>query len=963
MKVTLNKSKSVFSNNVESDFNIDLSTKVRLLPSDSVVKKLSLIEQYNRERDECNNFRLIFAINPICSNVLYNSKTEIVINEGGENKVVCDCKEGFVNKADYAPLATNSVSSITYMDALRNTEYSHPKLGNFTYHCGYDIFNNHMLRNDGYVHVNKIIDSEEIERDVYNTIADYSRNNDGEVIKQDVNIDSSNIDKVGKTKMHLYKMDNIISMRTAFYERCEERDGWWGFINPSNINIANRVVKGDSGDEDDSILTNTLIASKKPCDFIDLYPDRSLYSFIPKYNKFRNRLEKNWDYCITYPFENDYEQINKICAPEKNNHNYSIRVNFIKKYNSNGHEILECSSYFNHNLKINSDINIYYYVEGNDGIQKLGTTVKVENIGDALGENKNKIFTINYMDIASIYKELVNSNQNGFYFKKVNNNHECRYYFRKFKKLKNNDGGELQSDINKIAFGKNIYGDDVAQIIFTDDINISGLLDNNNRPLSEVYLTTIKRNAGHDIWYESGTTADSDKNNENVEFSHCFGKITSGLDFSGMKKEPFNYNIHMMHNLNMDSEVTELFNKSNKIEINDSVDGLIFTPQELNEEGDYIPIEESAITINDSTDIIRTLVMWGDSVFNKPLTIEDDITINNDVFYGDVVEFDDVLCKETTISNIYHRVNTAQRETFDICFKNILEDKIIADDYDIYTSNVEETVSDNFKLKTYYLNNAVEGGLEWNSMTSTVEDVAQSIEGRKGLIYGNIMPEGNYYNPHFKIILRSESPIISESVAKIINYADDNISIVNDKIIVTYPSDFKFKLNEYIAFFNKKSRDTYWGKIEHIDSSKHKITIKAPVEICIYENNLKPDDFKGATRIYNLYWSPDDVPVYANILERRNKFVWRSYLKQSELQTNDPLYNTTFSNGRLYIEKNINFYLRRQDPFGKYGLSIPKFEITEKIYSNPVDDFILKGDKQADFTGLIFSNNNFDNCF
>ena len=103
MKVTLNKSKSVFSNNVESDFNIDLSTKVRLLPSDSVVKKLSLIEQYNIERDECNNFRLIFAINPICSNVLYNSKTEIVINEGGENKVVCDCKECFVNKADYAP--------------------------------------------------------------------------------------------------------------------------------------------------------------------------------------------------------------------------------------------------------------------------------------------------------------------------------------------------------------------------------------------------------------------------------------------------------------------------------------------------------------------------------------------------------------------------------------------------------------------------------------------------------------------------------------------------------------------------------------------------------------------------------------------------------------------------------------------------------------------------------------------
>ena len=32
------------------------------------------------------------------------------------------------------------------------------------------------------------------------------------------------------------------------------------------------------------------------------------------------------------------------------------------------------------------------------------------------------------------------------------------------------------------------------------------------------------------------------------------------------------------------------------------------------------------------------------------------------------------------------------------------------------------------------------------------------------------------------------------------------------------------------------------------------------------------------------------------------------------------------SNGRLYIEKNINFFLRRQDPFGNYGLSKPLFK-------------------------------------
>ena len=61
-----------------------------------------------------------------------------------------------IKKSIHAKNATNSTETITYLDAIRNTEYSHPELGNFTYHCGFDIFNNHMLRNKGYIHVNKL---------------------------------------------------------------------------------------------------------------------------------------------------------------------------------------------------------------------------------------------------------------------------------------------------------------------------------------------------------------------------------------------------------------------------------------------------------------------------------------------------------------------------------------------------------------------------------------------------------------------------------------------------------------------------------------------------------------------------------------------------------------------------------------------------------------------------------------
>ena len=944
MEIFSNKNRSVFSNEVENSLNIDFSTKVRLLPNENLSQNFSLNEQYNKERDNCNNFRLIVSINPVCSNVLFNAKTEIIINEGSSDvKVICDCKDGSQEKKDVAISATNTTSEITYLDAIRNTEYSHPKLGGFTYHCGYDIFNNHMLRNDSYVHINKLGGSSDGKN--YNTLGDFSRNAQGDIIKQDLSLQN---DK-NEIERHLYQFDNVLSMRTAFYERCKEHDGWWGFVNPSYINIPNR--------EDVNILTNTLINNKKSCEFIDLYPDRSLYSFIPKYNKFRNRLEKNWDYCITYPYENDEKKINTICAPNYSAHNFSIRVDFIKKFNTGGNEILECHSYFKHNLKPSDTITLYYYTDNNGVIQKFGKKIIVENVGDGIGMNKDKIFTIKYSDIQSIYNDLDITNQKGFYYKRNSGGEECQYYFRKFKKLKNFDGSELKSDVNKIAFGKNIYGDDVAQIIFTDNINVEGLLDNRGRPISEVFLTVIKRNAGHDIWYEEGTNPDSKKNNEKIEFSHCFGKVTSGLDFSGVKNEPNDYNIHKLHNLEFsdNKEFLSLFNNKEVYDIefhkSDGGVGVHYisgeTPSSI---GNSLTHEEFPT----SDEIFRTFEMWGDSVVYAPKFLEDNITIDNDVFDGDVVEYDLINAKETVISQVYHRVNTAQRETFDKCFRDILQDKITKDDYDTIVMNKK------FEIKTYYLNDAENAESVWGP-TSTIDDVIRVGEGKKALIYGNIMPEGNYYKPHTLIRLKSENSVTSSSPAKLINYGEMGLSLSVSGTVLTfiYPTNYGFYKGDYIAFYNVKNNRTYWNEITNVDTSNRMITIELNEKLIGYTKT----DFIGNTRILYAYWSPNNVPIYASLCPKSRNFVWRTLLSQSELKSSDELYNTTFSNGCLYIEKNINFFLRRQDPFGNYGLSKPLFKKLKKSISNPMDDFIIGGAKQADFSGVIYAINNFDNCY
>ena len=81
-KIYLNKNKSVNSVNEQNFVGIDLSTKSKLLPYNDVSDILNLNDLYIKERNNSRKYRLILTVNPICTNVLYNYRTEVVRKEG-----------------------------------------------------------------------------------------------------------------------------------------------------------------------------------------------------------------------------------------------------------------------------------------------------------------------------------------------------------------------------------------------------------------------------------------------------------------------------------------------------------------------------------------------------------------------------------------------------------------------------------------------------------------------------------------------------------------------------------------------------------------------------------------------------------------------------------------------------------------------------------------------------------------
>jgi hypothetical protein len=114
-------------------------------------------------------------------------------------------------------------------------------------------------------------------------------------------------------------------------------------------------------------------------------------------------------------------------------------------------------------------------------------------------------------------------------------------------------------------------------------------------------------------------------------------------------------------------------------------------------------------------------------------------------------------------------------------------------------------------------------------------------------------------------------------------------------------------------------------------------------------------------RRYFAFWTADSVPLYARFSLNSRKFSWKMLIDPSKLSKNDDLFDTTFTNGRFYIHKNVNFFLKRQDPDGKYGLSVPIY--SETVFNNPMLTYVLNGYNRIDISNFDEIIENMTTCY
>ena len=139
----------------------------------------------------------------------------------------------------------------------------------------------------------------------------------------------------------------------------------------------------------------------------------------------------------------------------------------------------------------------------------------------------------------------------------------------------------------------------------------------------------------------------------------------------------------------------------------------------------------------------------------------------------------------------------------------------------------------------------------------------------------------------------------------------------------------------------------YWGTVSLVetidvtyDENGEEVTKTYPVltidvDECPFDDISVNDEFA---------LTDGTVPQYAIYNPIQQTFIWKDVLLPSETPSNMSTADMPFSNGAFYIHQNLTFFVRRQDPFGDYGLQEDNFDYSgfERYEGETEDEFKLR---------------------
>ena len=365
----------------------------------------------------------------------------------------------------------------------------------------------------------------------------------------------------------IYKdVNNDIVSKTILSSSIFEKNGWVGYFN----------------DELDQTALEFNDNKSALCEFFPFDPGYDRLNFLDS-DGTQNFLIK-----ITYPFRT------KDIVLVKNSANVSLKdgIPIIEKFliKLNGRNYTGFRTAMNHGLTEGDRISLLKFTDNtsNNSLKLNSKFYRVFKLGNETNDNKLRNFVID------VDPNDINFTIGVSTVKRVVKDKPSLYYVRQFKSLTSSDYKDY--DLYPAAYGVTYFDDKVAAFNFKKDIIVTGLVDNLNRPLTELYLTIVKNDNDTSANNISSQYWISKQKNLQIPFNTRFWtKISAGYLLEN--NTSINYNVRSYGDIN------------------------------------YI----------------------GSSYFEN-------IDESDDIFDGDIVEYNESELLERRLELVYHRVNTVYRE-------------------------------------------------------------------------------------------------------------------------------------------------------------------------------------------------------------------------------------------------------------------------------------------------------------